>query len=70
MFDSKTASEGVLRAYVVVVVAARAKSVVPRTRMVCRAKVVIPPVLISTRLASNFVGAFQSRTCYVVLTTV
>ena len=34
MFDSRTASECVLRACVVVVVAARAKSVVPRRRIV------------------------------------
>lgn len=42
MFDSRTASDGVLRACVVVVVATRAKRVASRRRMVCGAEVVIP----------------------------
>jgi len=64
MFESKTASDGVLRACVVVVVAARAKSVASRTRMVCGAEVMILPIFGATKFIRSIPVDIQSRSCY------
>lgn len=61
MFDSRTASDGVLRAYAVVVVAASAKSVVPRRRMVCAVCKLVPPTFVRGSVVD-----FQRRSGYLI----
>lgn len=67
MFDSRTASDGVLRACVMVVVAARANSVPPRTRMLRGAKVVVPLIFGAAAFVRNFVVDSLGRPGQVLL---
>ena len=55
-----------MRAYVVVVVAARANSVVPRRRMVCVAEVVVPQIFFRASFVRDSVVDFQSRSRYLI----